>query len=90
MIILEFFGIPRERAGVARATLEASPRTLAELWPLVGEQFPAFGQECLDSQGRMLQRHLTVNIDGQRFADDPATPLAEGACVLILSADAGG
>jgi molybdopterin converting factor small subunit len=33
---------------------------------------------------------LTMNLDGQRFVKDLATPVRDGQSVLILSADAGG
>jgi molybdopterin converting factor small subunit len=88
MIKVEFYGTARERTGVATATLAESPRTLVELWPLLAARFPRFGNECLED-GRLCS-HLTANLDGARFVTDPATPLAENACVLILSADGGG
>ena len=33
---------------------------------------------------------FVANLNGDRFVSDPATPLGEDDCVLILSADAGG
>jgi molybdopterin converting factor small subunit len=88
MITVEFYGTARERSGVAAATLEESPRTLLELWPILAARFPRFGSECL--QNGRLGSHLAANVDGVRFVSDPSTPLPEGASVLILSADGGG
>ena len=40
--------------------------------------------------GDRLHPSLAANLNGDQFVCDPATPLAEGDRLLILSADAGG
>jgi hypothetical protein len=81
-LVVEFFGIPRQRAGVASLALadEERPRTLAELWSLLSVRLPTLEPSP----------HYAVNLDGQRFVESPGTSLADVQHVLILSADAGG
>jgi molybdopterin converting factor small subunit len=89
-IRVEFFGIARQRAGVAELTL-ALPRTEAELGEVLGElaaRVPDLGGEWI-ADGR-LHASLTANLDGLRFISDPATVIRDGQSLLILSADAGG
>ena len=90
-IRVEFFGIARARAGVSSAELPliGNETTLVELLRLVGDATPALGDNELIVNGR-LHASLTANLDGQRFVSDPATPIRDGQCLLILSADAGG
>lgn len=83
---VEFFGIPRQRAGTPRA--EILGRTLGEVLRGTAEQFPALRGECLED-GRLRPGYL-ANLNGRQFVTDPDTPLADGDCILILSADAGG
>ena len=87
---VELFGIARQRAGVGELLLEFHRRqaTLEDVLRLLAEKVPALGKELV-VQGR-LQPSLAANLDGQRFVSDPATPLSDGQCLLILSADAGG
>jgi hypothetical protein len=89
-IRVEFYGIARQRAG--RSHFEIAPAgpqtTLGQVLMQIGDALPGFGSECL-ADGR-LQASLAANLDGQRFVSDPATPVGEGQCLLILSADAGG
>jgi molybdopterin converting factor small subunit len=73
---VEFFGIPRQRAGVD--SLEIRARTLGELLGALKFQFPSFG-DFIDPDSM-----------GARFVSDPATPLRDTDRLLILSADAGG
>jgi sulfur-carrier protein len=87
---IEFYGIARQRAERSQLALEL-PRqsaTVGEVLAEVARLAPDFGRECL-TQGR-LRSELTLNIDGERFISDPATPISDGQCLLILSADAGG
>lgn len=80
---VEFFGVPRERAGVARLSIQA--RTLGELWTVLAARSPSFG-----SLVEIQPPVMVANLNGDRFVTDPGTPLTENDCVLILSADAGG
>lgn len=49
---------------------------------------PALAQVVLDD-GRPSP-HWRVSLRGERFVDDPATTLADGDSLLVLSAQAGG
>lgn len=83
---IEFYGIPRDRAGVATADVQAA--SLGELIRAMVIQFPTFDGQLIAAD-RLLPAYV-ANINGERFVNDPQTPLADGDCVLILSADAGG
>ena len=87
---VEFFGIPRRRAGVAETVVElpASSVQFEELLNRLAIAFPRFGRDCLE-QNR-LSRSLTANLDGKQFIRDPAALIHAGQSVLIMSADAGG
>jgi molybdopterin converting factor small subunit len=85
-ITVEFFGVPRERAGVKATT--ATGGTLGELLLGLETRFPHLAANCLES-GR-LKPGFAANLNGERFVSDPDTPLASGDTLLILSADAGG
>jgi len=82
---VEFFGIPRQRAGIS--TLEVPAHTLGQLLGTLVAQIPSLGD--LISAGR-LQPAFVANLNGSQFVSDPGTPLEQDDHVLILSADAGG
>ena len=82
---VEFFGIPRERAGISR--LEVQANTLGQLLGVLASQVPSLGS-LLGADG--LNPACAANLNGDRFVSDIATPLRESDCILILSADAGG
>ena len=85
-ITIEFFGIPRERAGVAACEVEA--HTLADALRATGKLYPLFATACLDDD--KLQPGYLANINGTCFTNNPGTMLKEGDAVLVLSADVGG
>lgn len=87
---VEFFGIARQRAGVASAnvTLAKDEATLGAVFAQLTRTFPSLSGECI-AEGR-LRSGFSANVGGERFVSDPATVLAENDCLLILSADAGG
>ena len=82
---VEFFGVPRERAGVAELELHAE--TLGQLITTLANRFPSLGDLIA---GDHLRSSFVANLNGDRFVSDPRTQLSEEDCVLILSADAGG
>ena len=84
--MVEFFGVPRQRTGVART--QAEGRTLSEVLADLARRFPAFAASCLD--GDQLRAGYMASIDAERFLTVGSTPLADGQTILILSADAGG
>jgi sulfur-carrier protein len=87
---VEFYGIARQRAEVSQLALDMSQPeiTFGGALARIASLVPAFARDCLADD--RLQSTLTANIDGQRFVSDPATPIFDGQCLLILSADAGG
>jgi len=82
---VEFFGLPRERAGVPAIELQAN--TLGELLAVLAERVPPLSEFV---EANRLHPVLAASLNGDRFIRDPQTPLCENDHVLILSADAGG
>ena len=82
---VEFFGVPRERAGISEVDVRAE--TLGALLGTLAERVPGLAALIADDR---LHPSLTANLNGDRFISDPATPLDDDDRVLILSADAGG
>jgi len=85
-IRIEFFGIPRQRAGVESIDVVADE--LGDAFEQILQQLPQLEGICIS--GRQLQAGYIANINGQSFTTNPTTPLTSGDQVLILSADAGG
>ncbi len=83
---VELYGIARLRAGAARADLEAT--TLGELLRALAACHPELEGEVI-RDGALVEGWL-ISLNGERFLDDPATPLPDRARVLLLSAQAGG
>jgi molybdopterin converting factor small subunit len=84
-ITVEFYGIPRQRAG--RSDLAVKARTVTELLRAVETACPDL--TLLEADGRIAP-HIRISVDGQRFVSDLGEELTPGARVLILSADVGG
>ena len=82
---VEFFGLSRERAGVAEIEVQAD--TLGQLFGVLAVQFPSLAD--LIGVGP-LSASLVANLNGDQFVRDPALRLGKDDRVLILSADAGG
>jgi len=82
---VEFFGVPRQRAGVPELELQAD--TLGQLLGQLTERMPSLSEIMQDDR---LHPAFVANLNGDRFVTDPGTPLCADDCVLILSADAGG
>src|SRR5262245_36725599 len=85
-VAVEFFGIPRLRAG--RAELAVKAATVRDALAAVAEACPLLRDVA--APGGRVPPHYLLSFDGQRFVTDPDQPLAAGARLLILSADAGG
>jgi hypothetical protein len=85
-VTVEFYGIPRQRAGRAELAVEAG--MVAELLAAVERACP--GLRGLVGEGGRLAPHYLLSLDGGAFLTDPRQTLAPGARVLLLSADAGG
>jgi molybdopterin converting factor small subunit len=82
---VEFFGVPRERAGVSE--LEVHADTLGQLLDLLASRVPSLSEII---QRDRLHPAFVANLNGDRFVTEPDTPLRADDSVLILSADAGG
>ena len=83
---VEFFGIPRQRAGVPSALVTGL--RLGEILCELSADFPKLAETCVD--GQRLRPGFVANLNGERFVTDPDTSLDPGDCLLILTADAGG
>ena len=85
-IVVELFGICRQRAGVASADVPGS--CLGDVLEELATRYPRLAAECIDR--RRLRAGYLANLGGQRFVSDPDTPLAAGDSLLLMSLDAGG
>jgi molybdopterin converting factor small subunit len=86
MITIEFFGVPRLRAGMPcvhldAGTLAAALRTLVRLCPALDG--PVVTGDALHAAYRAC-------LNGEQFVSDPATPLTDGDVLLVMAADVGG
>ena len=90
VVRVEFYGIPRSRAGVADTELEicAESISLAHIVRELAQRFPKFGAEC--SAHDCLAEPYVANVGGDRFVRDADTMIRDGETLLIMSADAGG
>lgn len=85
-INVEFYGIPRQRAGVATSSVDAT--RLGDALRLLAAEFPALDGCCIDGD-RLCHGHV-ANLNGDRFLRDPDATLSPGDQLLILSGDVGG
>jgi len=82
---IEFLGIPRERAGLTEIEVDAD--NLGQALARVATRLPRLAA-LID--GDRLHPSIAANLNGDEFVCDPATPLAAGDRLLLLSADVGG
>ena len=82
---VEFFGVPRQRAGIAN--LEVDADTLGQLLRKLAVQMPPLAEVIAIDRPHPS---FLANLNGDQFVSDPQTPLLDDDCVIILSADAGG
>jgi molybdopterin converting factor small subunit len=83
---VELFGVLRHRAGVASVEIEAA--TLGQALVEICRRLPQLANVC-GADGH-LNRGYLASVNGRQFIVDPATPLAGGESLLLMSADAGG
>jgi hypothetical protein len=86
LVTIEFFGIPRQRAG--RADLAVPAGSVSELLEQVERCCP--GLTGLRQANGRLSPHYLLSLDGRQFVNDPRQELRPGDRLLLLSADAGG
>jgi molybdopterin converting factor small subunit len=85
-VFVEFFGVPRARAG--RAELEVAAGPVSDVLGRVEDACP--GLKGLRRADGRLAPHYLLSLDGREFLTDMSKQLSPGDRVLILSADAGG
>ena len=87
---VEFYGIPRVRAGVSETELEipAGVVTLADVLRMLAARFPDLAETCF--VGDALHESCAANLGGRRFLRDRSARFAAGQTLLLMSADAGG
>ena len=88
-ITVEFFGIPRARAGVAQVEVLPDKRSakFSEVLQALADTLPDFADACMTDLE--LNQHCIANIEGRKFVNGDAV-IGEQQTVYILSADAGG
>ncbi len=86
VVVVEFFGLPRARAGVPE--MEVAAATAEEALAAVAAACPALAG--VRGAGGGLAPQYLLSLDGRRFVTDLAQPLRPGDRLLLLSADAGG
>ncbi len=89
-IVVEFYGIPRARAGVQQTQVldGRESASLREILTEVAAHYPDFGANCVND-GK-LRDGFVASVDGDEFIRDEDSRIASGQSLLILSADAGG
>jgi molybdopterin converting factor small subunit len=85
-IIVEFYGIPRERAGRTELIVAAGP--LGDVLAAVQRHCPRL-QDVRQPTGN-LNPNYRISLDGQRFLTDIAEIVPAQSRLLLLSADPGG
>lgn len=85
-VTVEFYGIPRQRAG--RAELTVTARTVGEALSTIERACPGLAGLVLPG-GQVASQYL-LSVDGRDFAVDQQRHLKPGERLLLLSADAGG
>lgn len=85
-VIVEFFGLPRLRAGQAELAVQTG--SVRAILSEVRNRCPALS-DLLTADGQ-LSPHYLLSIDGHAFVSELSSDLAPGTRLLLLSADAGG
>lgn len=85
-VLVELFGICRERAGVAE--VDVPGECLGDVLEALSRKYPRLAVDCIER--RSLRSGYIANLRGERFVSDPDTPLADGDSLLLMSLDAGG
>ena len=86
LVTVEFYGMPRQRAG--RSELTVAAQTPAELLAAVERACPGLAG-LRQPDGRLAPLYL-LSIEGRQFVTDLNQLLRPGERLLLLSADAGG
>ena len=93
---VEFYGIPRSRAGVQATELDVGAgASFSQILAELAARFPNLAGDCICQTmpprgAASLRQGYTASLGGQRFVNDPDEVLRPGDSLLIMSADAGG
>jgi molybdopterin converting factor small subunit len=85
-VVVEFFGVPRLKAG--RPTLHVAAGSAADVLLAVEQACPGL-TDLIRADGR-LTPHYLLSVDGREFLTSLDRRLRPGDRLVILSADAGG
>jgi hypothetical protein len=85
-VIVEFLGIPRNRAGVSSCLVPTG--SLSSIIDHLKIKYPRLS-EHLDV-GIKGKGHVLYSLNGDKFLSDPGFELVNGQRLLVISADAGG
>ncbi len=90
LVRVEFYGIPRQRAGVSHTDLQIPLAlvTLRDVLLELARRFPKLADDCFEDE--RLKTEYIANRNGDQFMSANDGPLCDGDSLLILSADAGG
>lgn len=86
MVIVEFFGVPRLRAGQAEVAVPIG--SVLTILQAISERCPSL-PDLLTADGH-LAPHYLLSLDGRAFVTDLSCEVPPGSRLLLLSADAGG
>jgi molybdopterin converting factor small subunit len=84
LVIVEFYGLARQRAGRAEVHLEAAT---------IGSALAAAAAACPNLHAicdNRLSAEYRLSVGGKFFTENLAEPLHDGDALLLLGADAGG
>ena len=84
-VIVEFYGVPRLRAGRSQLSVEAD--TVRAALAAIVAACPGLTDVIVDER---LAAHYLLSVNGERFVTDLDEEMKAGATLLLLSADAGG
>lgn len=83
---VELYGLPRQRAGAERC--EVPPGPLHAVLLALADALPGLVPDIL-CEGRLTE-HALVAVDGRDLLVDPNAEIADGAVLVLISAQAGG
>lgn len=87
-IRVEFYGIPRSRAGVEAESIDLDINTtLGDVLSELLKRFPELAA-CIDVD--MLRPGFSASVNGERFVSQCDEMLPAESSLLIMSTDAGG
>ncbi len=86
MVVVELYGLPRLRAGAERCELPAG--SLHVLLAGLAAALPGLVPDIL-RDGRLTE-HALLAVDGRDLLVDPDAIIADGAVLVLISAQSGG